>query len=64
MLALATACVLDGRDVIPFRGCVAAPRDLRGFDDTRERAIKKITIFTSRLFSKQGSEANDEFCLK
>ena len=24
VLALATACVLDDRDVIPFRGCVAA----------------------------------------
>ena len=24
MLALATACVLDGRDVILFRGCVTA----------------------------------------
>ena len=77
VLALATACVLDGRDVIPFRGCVAVfnrrtktvllpvmgrfsvckrrrrtsserdvrfsePRDLRGFDDTRGRAIKKL----------------------
>ena len=89
VLALATACVLDGRDVIPFQGCVAAfnrrtktallpvmgrfnackgrqrtsserdvrfsqPRDLRGFDDTWT-SHQKITIFTSTLFSKEGS---------